>query len=71
MEGVNEVGVFEQAQKLSAKDKSRFVNKLLSGSGLSVVCTSHLKKQLLAQIDAMGKEPLAEVLHAIAERIAS
>jgi hypothetical protein len=71
MEAVDEVWVFEQAEKLSDEDRGRLINRLLSGSGLLVICKNRLKNHLIKRIDAMGPQELGETLHAIAERIAS
>lgn len=70
MSAINEVWLFERAEKLSDEDKGRVVNKLLSGSGLSVISKNYLKTHLIKQINAMSQTELSEALHAIAERIA-
>jgi hypothetical protein len=62
--------ILEQAEKLSAGGKGRLINKLLSGSGLSVVLgNNHLSGSVIVQINMMGKDDLGEILHAIANRI--
>lgn len=59
--------ILEQAEKLSAEDKAKLVNKLLAGSGLSVVLgNNHLTGSVIVQINMMGKDDLSEVMHAIA-----
>lgn len=45
--------ILEQAEKLSAEDKAKLVNKLLAGSGLSVVLgNNHLTGSVIVQIKA-------------------
>ena len=73
VDGVTLNEILGQAEKLSAEDKATLVNKLLAGSGLSVVLGSnHTSGALVVQqINMMGKEDLGEVLKAIADRLSS
>lgn len=62
--------ILEQAQKISAEGKGRLVNKLLSGTGLSVVLgNNQLRSSVIGQINMMSRDDLVELLHAIADRI--
>lgn len=62
--------LLEQAEKLFIEEKGRLINKLLAGSGLSVVLgNNHQVGSVIDQINMMDKDDLSEILHAVANRI--
>lgn len=62
--------LLEQAEELFIEEKGRLINKLLAGSGLSVVLgNNHQVGSVIDQINMMDKDDLSEILHAVANRI--
>ena len=60
----------EQSEELFVEEKGRLINKLLAGSGLSVVLgNNHQAGAVIDQINMMDKDDLSEILHVIANRI--
>ena len=56
--------VLEQAERISDKCKPELISGLLANSGLSVIF-------VIMQINVMGSDELSQILHAVAERIAT
>ena len=56
--------ILEQTSELSDECKPELISGLLANSGLSVIF-------VIMQINLMGPDELSQILHAVAERIAS
>jgi hypothetical protein len=64
--------LYEAAAELSAAEKAELAKKLLSSPGLSIVFgNSQLSGNIIVQINSADRDVLANVLEAIAQRIAT
>lgn len=59
-------------ENLSVEEKAELIEKLLSGSGLSVVLgNNQMSAQMVVQINMMSKDELGDILRAVATKIAT
>lgn len=63
--------LYLQADRLSVDEKAELVKRLLNSPGLSVTFgNNQLSGSIVVQVNAMDKAAIADILEAIASRIA-
>lgn len=63
--------LYLQADRLSVDEKAELIKRLLNSSGLNVTFgNNQLSGSIVVQVNAMDKAAIADILEAIASRIA-